>query len=72
MRKVWIIGRHIGGVKENPLEFLHDTNGDYRTFESEEQAAEFLQNCGFEDDEIKEHAVIRELFIAIPNLRWVL
>ena len=72
MSKVWIIGRHIGGVKENPLEFLHGADGEYRTFESEEQALEFLQNCGFEDDEIKEHATICELHIAIPNLRWVL
>lgn len=46
------VGRHIEGITLNPLEYLLDEEGDLMTFESEEEAKEYLKEKGFSDDDI--------------------
>lgn len=51
MKKI-VVGRHIEGITLNPLEYLLDDEGDLMTFESEEEAKEYLKEKGFSDDDI--------------------
>lgn len=46
------VGRHIEGITLNPLEYLLDEEGELMTFESEEEANEYLKEKGFSDDDI--------------------
>jgi hypothetical protein len=43
-----VIGRPINGISINGLEYLLDENGDYKQFESKEEAKTFL-NSMFEE-----------------------
>lgn len=47
-----VVGRHIEGITLNPIEYLLDDEGDLMTFESEEEAKEYLKEEGFSDDDI--------------------
>lgn len=46
------VGRHIGGITLNDLEYLLDENGDIMQFESESKAKEYLKDQGLTEDEI--------------------
>ena len=53
-----VIGRPIEGISLNGLEYLMDENGDYKLFNTKEEAKEFL-NSNFEepltDDELEDN-----------------
>jgi hypothetical protein len=53
-----VIGRPINGISLNGLEYLLDENGDYKLFNSKEEAKAFL-NSNFEepltDDELEDN-----------------
>ena len=53
-----VIGRPINGISLNGLEYLLDENGDYKLFNSKEEAKAFL-NSSFEepltDDELEDN-----------------
>lgn len=53
-----VIGRPINGISLNGLEYMLDENGDYKLFNSKEEAKEFL-NSNFEepltDDELEDN-----------------
>ena len=53
-----VIGRPINGISINGLEYMLDENGDYKLFNTKEEAKEFL-NSNFEepltDDELEDN-----------------
>ena len=58
-----VIGRPIEGISLNGLEYLMDENGDYKLFNTKEEAKEFL-NSNFEepltDDELEDNFMGRD------------
>jgi len=46
------IGRPIGGITLNGLEFVLDDKGDVMLFDDEDAAKEFLRSHGYKDNEI--------------------
>lgn len=47
------VGKHIGDITLNPLEYLLDDDGELMTFESEDAAKEFLRKNGFSDEDFR-------------------
>lgn len=56
----YAIGRPIEGVTLNGNEYVLDGDGKMMTFDSEEDALDFLKACGFTDNDIKEQGVVIE------------
>lgn len=56
----YAIGRPIEGVTLNGNEYVIDGDGKLMTFDSEEDALDFLKACGFTDNDIKGQGVVIE------------
>lgn len=56
----YAIGRPIEGVTLNGNEYVLDGDGKLMTFDSEENALDFLKACGFTDNDIKGQGVVIE------------
>lgn len=56
----YAIGRPIEGVTLNGNEYVLDGDGKLMTFDSEEDALDFLKACGFTDNDIKGQGVVIE------------
>lgn len=56
----YAIGRPIEGVTLNGNEYVLDGDGELMTFDSEEDALDFLQACGFTDNDIEEQGIVIE------------
>lgn len=56
----YTIGRPIEGVTLNGNEYVLDGDGKLMTFDSEEDALDFLKACGFTDNDIKGQGVVIE------------
>jgi|GEM_PF-6054508 len=56
----YAIGRPIEGVTLNGNEYVLDGDGKLMTFDSEEDALDFLKACGFTDKDIKGQGVVIE------------
>lgn len=56
----YAIGRPIEGVTLNGNEYAIDGDGKLMTFDSEEDALDFLKACGFTDNDIKGQGVVIE------------
>lgn len=66
-----IIGRAVGGVSINGLEYLLDEKGQEMTFDSERAAREYLREHGIPESEIKEMSFIQvERPRKTVNDRW--
>ena len=59
-RMRYAIGRPIEGVTLNGNEYVLDGDGKLMTFDSEEDALDFLKACGFTDNDIKGQGVVIE------------
>ncbi len=47
-----VVGRHIGGVTLNPLEYLLDGDGELMEFRSERDARAYLKEHGSSDEDM--------------------
>lgn len=47
-----IVGRHINGIKINPLEYLLDDVGEMIVFQSKERAREYFKKQGWTNEQI--------------------
>ena len=56
----YAIGRPIEGVTINGNEYVLDDDGELMTFDSEEDALDFLKACGLTDDDIEEQGIVIE------------
>lgn len=56
----YAIGRPIEGVTLNGNEYVLDGDGELVTFDSEEDALEFLKACGLTDDDIEGQGIVIE------------
>lgn len=56
----YAIGRPIEGVTLNGNEYVLDGDGELATFDSEEDALEFLKACGLTDDDIEGQGIVIE------------
>lgn len=56
----YAIGRPIEGVTLNGNEYVLDGDGELMTFDSEEDALDFLKACGFTDNDINGQGVVIE------------
>lgn len=56
----YAIGRPIEGVTLNGNEYVLDGDGKLMTFDSEEDALDFLKACGFTGNDIKGQGVVIE------------
>ena len=56
----YAIGRPIEGITLNGNEYVLDDDGELMTFDSEENALDFLKACGFTDDDIEEQDIVVE------------
>lgn len=56
----YVIGRPIEGITLNGNEYVLDDDGELMTFDSEEDALDFLKACGLTDDDIEEQGIVIE------------
>ena len=56
----YAIGRPIEGITLNGNEYVLDGDGELMTFDSEEDALDFLKACGLADDDIEEQGIVIE------------
>lgn len=56
----YAIGRPIEGITINGNEYVLDDDGELMTFDSEEDALDFLKACGLADDDIEEQGIVSE------------
>lgn len=56
----YAIGRPIEGIALNGNEYVLDGDGELMTFDSEEDALDFLKACGFTDNDIEEQGIVIE------------
>lgn len=56
----YVIGRPIEGITLNGNEYVLDGDGELMTFDSEEDALDFLKACGFTDNDIEEQCIVIE------------
>ena len=56
-----LVGRHIGGITLNPLEFILDSDtGLPREFKSEQQAVILLEEAGFSSEQIESFTFVNK------------
>lgn len=56
----YAIGRPIEGVTLNGKEYVLDDDGELMTFDSAEDALDFLKACGLTDEDIEEQGIVIE------------
>lgn len=56
----YVIGRPIEGVTLNGNEYVLDGDGELMTFDSEEDALDFLKACGLTDNDIEGQGIAIE------------
>jgi len=56
----YAIGRPIEGITLNGNEYVLDDEGELMTFDSEEDALDFLKACGFTDNDIEGQGIVIE------------
>jgi len=56
----YVIGRPTEGITLNGNEYVLDGDGELMTFDSEEDALDFLKACGFTDNDIEGQGIVIE------------